>query len=167
MSLCHFCQEFDIQAFKADPEGLRGYSLRAIRQSARDGCCFCELLQTTLNDTSSDGLLPFNEDEEADDLWLHMRICGNDVTTTARTDLHAPVNRLQILVGPRFLLQLGPRPGISLTQQNPEWQQMHWLVREREENAKLSWIIGSRRRGIRNVPVLSEQFFGIAADHGA
>jgi hypothetical protein len=106
-SLCNRCQSFDIQSFARSPSRTRGYLLKDVEMSARDGCEFCSLLldgvknverPTYFYTTASNRQKTTNPD-----LYVHMTVSESgwdDKASLMVPGLRA--NRLLIQLGDRF-----------------------------------------------------------------
>ena len=100
MTLCARCENFDIQAFTKDAHGLRGYLIKDVRESARLGCEFCQLLI----ECSKNLKLANWAESRWNGTFIHMAISENyemKVVGSGRQGLS--VNRLILGIGPRYI----------------------------------------------------------------
>lgn len=106
-SLCNRCQNFDIQSFARSPSRRRGYLLKDVEMSARDGCEFCSLLLDGVKDVERPTYFyttTFNRQKTTNpDLYVHMTV--SESYRDDKASLMAPglrANRLFIQLGDRF-----------------------------------------------------------------
>lgn len=106
-SLCNRCQNFDIQSFTRSPSRRRGYLLKDVETSARDGCEFCSLLLDGVKDVERPTYFyttAFNRKKTTNpDLYVHMTV--SESFRDDKASLMAPglrANRLLIQLGDRF-----------------------------------------------------------------
>lgn len=106
-SLCNRCQSFDIQSFARSPSRRKGYLLKDVEMSARDGCEFCSLLLDSVKNVERPTYFyttAFNRQKTTNpDLYVHMTVyesCQDDKTSLMTPGLRA--NRLLIQLGDRY-----------------------------------------------------------------
>lgn len=101
MALCSQCQNFDIQSFHHDPDGMRGYRLKAVQEQAERGCPFCRLLIVNLGDS------PEGRNHKRE-LWVHMKMYNSSADLDNLKEAKG-FNKLKILRGP-LLHSFGKKP---------------------------------------------------------
>jgi len=106
-SLCDRCQSFDLQSFARSPSRRRGYLLKDVEMSARDGCEFCSLLLDGVKNVERPKyfyITAFNKQKATNpDLYVHMTV--SESFRDDEVNLMAPglrANRLLIHIGDRF-----------------------------------------------------------------
>jgi hypothetical protein len=106
-SLCNRCKNFDIQSFARSPSRRKGYQLKDVEKSARNGCEFCSLLVDSVKDVERPTYFyttAFNKQKTTNpDLYVHMTVSEN--YRNDEVNLMAPglrANRLLIQLGDRF-----------------------------------------------------------------
>lgn len=101
MALCSPCQNFDIQSFHRDPDGMRGYRLKSVQEQAERGCPFCRLLIVNLEDSPGDL-------DHKRELWVHMKMYNSSADPDNQKEAEG-FNKLKILIGP-LLHSFGEKP---------------------------------------------------------
>jgi hypothetical protein len=104
--LCPRCQRFDIQSFARSKNHRRGYLLRDINESARNGCDFCSLLLASIKNVEKPYYfyLSFNGRKATNpDLYVHMPLSENYSQANERSGSPGlKFNRLRTELGDRF-----------------------------------------------------------------
>lgn len=125
MSLCQLCQNFDLQSFSWDSDGLRGYEVEAMRAGEEAGCDLCILLAQNLPPVLNG-------------TWIHFELLQDNTRCASRkekTPLRA--NRLSVAVGDRIIEKINKAQQATFRLAADPSELHHFATRNRLQEVRI------------------------------